>query len=145
MLILTETERNLQTLQATIDMLAADLANYDSKRILNKAAVCESLSRLIRIKEQLMFKQGKRDPSAVDRLANYIQRKGQVTYETIRKSGCLIGGAKVIDQALEDLGFLGLLEVVDHKRKGERKYKITRPFTVKPSMQIRMSLQEEKD
>lgn len=131
MQILTDTERNLQNLQSTIDSLAADLSKYNcaDKYLYKKAAICEALGRLIRTKEELQGKIQRTNSIILDKVSDYILQRGVVGRRTLTRSGCVRGGSKVIDQALEVLHELGYLEVtgVESGRKQDLCYSLHLP------------------
>jgi hypothetical protein len=115
--IMTDSDKNLDYLQAIIDSLFDDLSQYPGKRLLVKAQLYETLSRLIRTKEELQAKQNRQNSVTLDRIAAYLVRKGQITRKNLYRSGCFYGGVKVLDEALNVLDELGLLKTTISKNK----------------------------
>ncbi|MBU1056975.1 MAG: hypothetical protein KJ804_01445 [Proteobacteria bacterium] len=120
--IITDTDRNLENLQATIDSLAGELSNYSGKHLLVKAKIYESLARLIRTKEELQAKRDKLNSVSIDKIASYLARKGSITRKTLLKSGCFQGGVKVLDETLNVLDELGMLKTTISKNKQDIVY-----------------------
>ncbi len=125
--ITTDSDRNLENLQALIDNLAQDLSQYRTKNMIRKAQAFEILGRLIEKKEALQHKQDKRQSMNLSRIASYLMRKGGMTRRELAKSGCYHGNVRVLDEALSILEELGLLEVTMNKFKGDITYQINEP------------------
>jgi hypothetical protein len=119
---MTDTDRNLENLQAVIDTLATDISMHKGRNLLAKAQLYETFGRLVRTKEELQAKRDKRNSVTVDKIASYLARKGAVSRKALMKSGCFTGGASVLDEALDILSQLGLLKTTFTFRKQEILY-----------------------
>ena len=115
--IMTDTDRNLDYLQAAIDDLVEHLFQQARTKLLVKAQLYESLARLIRTREELQAKRNKTNSVTLDRIASYLVRKGSITRKNLYRSGCFEGGVKVLDEALNVLDELGMLKTTLSKNK----------------------------
>lgn len=120
--IMTDTDRNLENLQAAIDTLATDISRHKGRNLLVKAQLYETFGRLVRTKEELQAKRDKRNSITLDKIASYLARKGSVSRKTLMRSGCFNGGAAVLDEALDVLSQLGLLKTTITSLKNEILY-----------------------
>lgn len=132
--ILTNTERNIQAIQVLIDDLLNTVEDYKrSKRgddhslrtISKKGQAYESITRLIKAKEELEFRLFENYSSHFIKVANYIIRKGgTVDRHTLLMSRCIPGGAAKMDMALDLLEREGCLKTSFRPEKSKIEYTI---------------------
>jgi len=125
--ITTDTDRNLENLQAIIDSLVDDLFQEARIKLTLKVQFYESLARLIRTKEELQAKQNRQNSVTIDKIASYLLRKGSVTRKNLYRSGCFEGGVKVLDEALTVLDELGVLKTTINQNKQDIIYEFIEP------------------
>lgn len=121
---LSNSERNLQNLQATIDSLVDDITRLNAEKkkqgitargLVTRARLYESLARLIYAQEKMSSQIYMNQSVVLDRVARFLLNKGSCTRQVLRQGQPVAGGVKVLDQALDLLEQIGFIEVTKSK------------------------------